>query len=140
VLEDEEVGLPSPSEPQDVELPDGQTFTLSRERCDAPELLFRPSLISSEDMGVHELVGECLKVSDIDIRKDLMANIVTSGGNTMFPGFCRRLRHEVVECLRERMTLTGFVNVKVTEQPDRDCAAWIGGAIAASLPQFQDEV
>ena len=32
---------------------------------------------------------------DVDIRKDLYANIVLSGGTTMFPGIAERMTKEV---------------------------------------------
>ena len=34
---------------------------------------------------------------DVDIRKDLYANIVLSGGTTMFPGIAERMTKEVRE-------------------------------------------
>ena len=39
-----------------------------------------------ESCGIHELVHKSVMKSDIDIRKDLLNNVVLSGGSTMFPG------------------------------------------------------
>ena len=39
-----------------------------------------------ESCGIHELVYKSVMKSDIDIRKDLLNNVVLSGGSTMFPG------------------------------------------------------
>ena len=39
-----------------------------------------------ESCGIHELLYKSVMKSDIDIRKDLLNNVVLSGGSTMFPG------------------------------------------------------
>ena len=46
---------------------------------------------------------------DVDIRKDLYANIVLSGGTTMFPGIAERMTKEVRE--RERGSLRDSILV-----------------------------
>jgi actin-related protein len=39
-----------------------------------------------ESAGVHETTYNSIMKCDIDIRKDLYANNVLSGGTTMYPG------------------------------------------------------
>ena len=39
-----------------------------------------------ESAGVHETAYNSIMKCDVDIRKDLYANTVLSGGTTMFPG------------------------------------------------------
>lgn len=68
------------------ELPDGQVITIGNERFRAPEALFQPSFIGMESAGVHETVYRSIMKCDVDIRKDLYANSVLSGGTTMYPG------------------------------------------------------
>jgi actin-related protein len=41
--------------------------------------------------GFHEITYQSILKCDVDIRKDLYANIVMSGGTTMFPGIPERL-------------------------------------------------
>jgi len=65
------------------ELPDGQVITIGNERFRAPEALFQPSLLGMEAAGIHETVFNSIMKCDVDIRKDLYANIVLSGGTTM---------------------------------------------------------
>jgi actin len=65
------------------ELPDGQVITLGNERFRAPEALFQPSLLGIEAAGINETVLNSIMKCDVDIRKDLYANIVLSGGTTM---------------------------------------------------------
>ncbi len=39
-----------------------------------------------ESAGIHETAYNSIMKCDVDIRKDLYANTVLSGGSTMFPG------------------------------------------------------
>ena len=39
-----------------------------------------------EAAGIHETTYNSIMKCDVDIRKDLYANTVLSGGTTMFPG------------------------------------------------------
>jgi actin beta/gamma 1 len=42
----------------------------------APEGLFQPLLLGSESLGLSELVYQAIMKCDVDIRKDLWANII----------------------------------------------------------------
>ncbi|KAH9260562.1 actin-2 [Batrachochytrium salamandrivorans] len=68
---------------------------------------------------------------DVDIRKDLYANIVLSGGSTMYEGIAERLNKEMVALVPNTM------KVKVVAPPERKYSVWIGGSILASLSTFQ---
>merc|ERR1712244_192183 len=61
---------------KNYELPDGQVITIGAERFRAPEVLFQPQIIGSEQDGIHKLTLASIKLIDIDIRKDLYGNIV----------------------------------------------------------------
>merc|ERR1719427_1090831 len=41
--------------------------------------------------GIHETTYNSIMKCDVDIRKDLYANTVLSGGTTMFPGIADRM-------------------------------------------------
>merc|ERR1711887_172671 len=77
------------------ELPDGQVITIGNERFRAPESLFQPSFLGMESAGVHEVVHTSIMRCDVDIRKDLLANIVMSGGTTMYAGIADRMQKEI---------------------------------------------
>merc|ERR1712107_743897 len=68
------------------ELPDGQVITIGNERFRCPEALFQPSFLGMEACGIHETTYNSIMKCDVDIRKDLYANTVMSGGTTMYPG------------------------------------------------------
>ena len=67
---------------------------------------------------------------DIDIRKDLYANIVLSGGSTMFPGIADRMQKEITAMAPQSM------KIKIIAPPERKYSVWIGGFILASLSTF----
>ena len=48
-----------------------------------------------ETAGIHESAYNSIMKCDIDIRKDLYANTVLSGGTTMYPGIADRMQKEI---------------------------------------------
>jgi len=113
------------------ELPDGNVITVGNERFRCPEVLFQPSLIGKEASGAHDTMYQTIMKCDVDIRKDLYANIVMSGGTTMFQGIAERLTKEMTALAPSTM------KVKVVAPPERKYSVWIGGSILASLSTFQ---
>merc|ERR1712057_97624 len=67
----------------------------------------------------------------INIRKDLYANIVLSGGTTMYAGIADRMSKEITALAPASM------KVKVIAPPERKYSVWIGGSILSSLSTFQ---
>jgi actin beta/gamma 1 len=115
------------------EMPDGTTITIGSERFRCPEVLFKPSLIGKEFPGIHDQCFNSIMKSDIDVRKDLYANIVLSGGTTMFTGLPERLQKEVAKLAPSAVSS----KVKVHATPERKYSVWIGGSILSSLSNFQ---
>jgi len=115
---------------KDYELPDGQVITVGNERFRAPETLFQPSHTGMEAVGIHETCYNSIMKSDLDVRKDLYANIVLSGGTTMFPGIADRMQKEISQLAPPTM------KIKIIAPPERKYSVWIGGSILASLSSF----
>ena len=113
------------------ELPDGQVITIADERFRCPEVLFNPSIVGMEAVGIHETTYNSIMKCDVDIRKDLYSNIVLSGGTTMFPGVADRMSKEITALAPSSM------KIKVVAPPERKYSVWIGGSILASLSTFQ---
>jgi len=114
------------------ELPDGNIITVGNERFRCPEVLFQPNMIGKEEDGVHRLTFDSIMKCDVDIRKDLYANTVMSGGTTMFSGLSERLQKEMQTLAPASMT------IKIVAPPERKYSVWIGGSILASLSTFED--
>jgi len=113
------------------ELPDGQVITIGAERFRCPEVLFQPAFIGMESAGVHETLYNSIMKCDLDIRKDLYANTVLSGGSSMFPGIADRMQKEITHLAPSSM------KIKIIAPPERKYSVWIGGSILASLSTFQ---
>ncbi|KAK2817736.1 hypothetical protein Q7C36_021669 [Tachysurus vachellii] len=113
------------------ELPDGQVITIGNERFRCPEALFQPSFLGMESCGIHETTFNSIMKCDVDIRKDLYANTVLSGGTTMYPGIADRMQKEITSLAPSTM------KIKIIAPPERKYSVWIGGSILASLSTFQ---
>jgi len=116
---------------KDYELPDGQVITVGNERFRCAEALYQPSLLGMEAVGIHETTYNSIMKCDVDIRKDLYANIVLSGGTTMYPGIEKRMEKEIKALAPPTM------KIKIVAPPERKYSVWIGGSILSSLSTFQ---
>jgi len=112
------------------ELPDGRVITVNSERFRCPEALFKPKLLGMEAEGIHRTTYDTIMKCDVDIRKDLYANIVLSGGTTMYDGLSDRMNAEITKLAPPTM------KVKIVAPPERKYSVWIGGSILASLSTF----
>jgi len=113
------------------ELPDGNLITLGSERFRCPEVLFQPSLVGKEASGIHDTIYKSIQKCDVDIRRELYANVVVSGGTTMFQGIGERLAKELTALA------PSTVKIRVIAPPERKYSVWIGGSILSSLSTFQ---
>jgi Actin and related proteins len=113
------------------ELPDGQVITLGNERFRCPEILFQPSFIGMDSVGIHETIYKAIMKCDENYQEALFANIVLSGGNTLFPGIVERMEKEISKLAPSGTT------VNIIASPLRQYSTWIGASIMASQSAFQ---
>ena len=95
----------------------------------AIEVLFQPTGLQM-DVIVKSIQQSIMKC-DVDIHKDLYANIVLSGENTMVDGISERMSKEITALA------PASIKVKIVAPPERKYSVWIGGSILASLSTFQ---
>lgn len=112
-------------------LPDGKVVVLKNEHFRCPEALFQPAFVGMESAGIHETTYNSIMKCDVDIRKDLYANIVLEGYTTLFPGLAERMQKEISALAPPTM------KINVIAPPERKYSAWKGGAILSNLPTFQ---
>jgi len=109
---------------------DLEPITLNAERFRCPEVLFQPSLMGKESLGIHVATYQSIVKCDVDIQNYLYANIVLSGGSTMFPGIGERMKKELI-------VLAPGSTLKVLARPERNNGAWIGASMLACMQTFE---
>lgn len=72
-----------------------QILRLSNERFTVPEILFHPSDLGISQMGIPEAICYSISVCPAEAQSHLYANILLTGGCTLFPGFRERVEAEV---------------------------------------------
>lgn len=117
---------------KEYKLPDGKSITVDTERFCVPEILFKPALIGLEEPGIHDMLYKSIRRCDIDIRRDLCANIVTTGGTSMIPGLKERLTSELTRLFPEKCQVT------VHAPNERKYSVWLGASVLADLPNFYE--
>jgi len=101
----------------------------------APEALFFPDLIQqgSEHKGFHAMTNASINDCDIDVRRDLFANVIMSGGSTMYEGLPERLEKEL-DSLAPQPGMA-----KIVAPADRYYSVWNGGSTLCSLATFESQ-
>jgi centractin len=113
------------------QLPDGQAITLSSERYLAPNVLFDPTMIGSEEASVADVLVNSIQKSDLELRPKLYSQMVLSGGSTLTPGFGDRLLYEI------RARSPSHARIRISAPPERLVSTYVGGSILASLATFK---
>uniref|UniRef100_A0A8C9F8C0 Actin related protein 6 n=1 Tax=Pavo cristatus TaxID=9049 RepID=A0A8C9F8C0_PAVCR len=111
-----------------------QILRLTNERFAVPEILFHPSDIGIQEMGIPEAIVDSIQNLPEEMQPHFFKNIVLTGGNTLFPGFRDRVYSEV-RCL----TPTDYdVSVVLPENPIT--YSWEGGKLISENDDFEDLV
>ena len=112
-------------------LPDRSTITVKGTfRMQVPELLFKPELNGKSCMSIQALSWSSIFKSDIDVRRELLKNVIMSGGSTMYEGIADRLKTELTA-----LAPAGS-EIRIVAAPDRKYAVWKGASTLASLSTF----
>ena len=110
------------------ELPDGQTLKVGPERFLCAEVLFEPTICplysGREIPPIQDMISFSVDTCELDLRKELMKNIVLCGGVAQIKNVDKRLQKEVrVSGKHAKVAL-------IDEERD----VWVGGSVLASLP------
>lgn len=125
-------------------LPDGRVIKIGRERFEAPEALFNPSLIDSEKSGMADMVYEMIQDADIDTRAEYYKHIVLSGGSSMYPGLPSRLEKDIKdrylkEVLKGDKERFKKFKIKIEDPPRRKHMVFLGGSVLADIMKDRAE-
>ena len=102
-----------------------QSLILANERISIPELLFSPSNIGINQMGLAEAIVHSISLTPSEMHPHLYANILLTGGSSLFPGFKERVEADV------RKLSPDLFPVGVFLPDDPVTFAWRGGALLA---------
>ena len=116
---------------KEYQLPDGRKIVLGNERFKCPEALFEPSHARYELDGVQNFCFNAVQRCEPEMRRELLGNLILSGGNTLFEGMAERLWQELHSLAPSNN------RVKVFSPPERLNSAWLGASTLASLSTFQ---
>ena len=112
-------------------LPDGNAIKIGDEKSLAPEILFNPSIIGSENLSFQEMIISSINKVDIDLRKNLYNNVFISGGNTLFKGIQEKFHTEIKNLAPKNM------KVKLHTPGTRLLSCWTGGNVISTLEIFK---
>lgn len=73
------------------DLPDGRKVTLGNERFKVAEALFTPTIAGYNMEGLTKYCFDSAMKCDVDVRKELLQNIILAGGSTLFEGMGERV-------------------------------------------------
>lgn len=127
------------------ELPDGRVIKLGPERFQAPECLFQPHLVDSEQPGMAEFLFNTIQAADVDVRSSLYKAVILSGGSSMYPGLPNRLEKELKQLWLTRVLhgdaerLDKF-KVRIEDPPRRRHMVFLGGAVLANIMADKDQM
>ncbi|KAJ2811907.1 NuA4 histone acetyltransferase subunit, partial [Coemansia furcata] len=123
------------------EFPDGFNVSMGALRYATPEILFNPNQFLTRRpkrlenvglMGVHEMAVRSVLTSDVDLRPQLLNNVVLAGGSSLFPFFGDRMSVMLQDaCPGSRIKF-----FSPNSKTERKSTAWLGGSILASLGTF----
>jgi actin-related protein len=112
-------------------LPDRSQITVKGTvRMQVPELVFKPELNGKSCDSIQALAWKSVSNSDVDVRRDLLKNVILSGGTTMYEGISDRLKTELTS-----LAPPGS-EIRIVATPDRKYAVWKGASTLASLSTF----
>jgi len=89
-------------------LPDGRYLTVGEERVSIPSLMFKPWMYPTcrekeTFPGLAGVIVRSIMKCPIDVRKQLLKNIVVSGGETLYPGFKEHLVFSIQQQLKKHV-------------------------------------
>ncbi|KAH8075768.1 hypothetical protein JL720_10474 [Aureococcus anophagefferens] len=119
-------------------------IAIGRERFEAPEALFDPSLIDVESKGMGHMVFDMIQSADIDTRSEYYKHIVLSGGSSMYPGLPSRLERDITnrylaEVLNGNEDRLKKFKMRIEDPPRRKHLVFLGGSVLADIMRERAE-
>ncbi|XP_036301086.1 actin-like protein 8 [Pipistrellus kuhlii] len=114
-------------------LPDGTSVELTPMQLLAPEMFFSPQVFDQERPSVSQAVLDSIKGCDAALHPQLLPHVIACGGNTLYPGFNRRLFTELAS------QYASCPNAALCSSSKRNFSVWLGASIVAHLSTYKSE-
>ncbi|XP_006883752.1 PREDICTED: actin-like protein 8 [Elephantulus edwardii] len=123
--------LPSSSEESNTyRLPDGTLVELTPMQRLAPEMFFSPQVFGLPGPGISQAFMEALEMCDASMHSLLKSHVIACGGNTLYPGFTKRLYKELT---------TDSFSTRLWVGTNRNFSVWLGASMLAHLSSYKSE-
>ena len=118
------------------ELPDKTNLVIGKEENSVPELIFKTT---EEKKGITELLFKAIDLIDLDKRKDIMSNIIITGGTTNTKHFFERLQKEINQSQKNEL----FFNYKTkfyfcTNKLEKQNSSWLSASTIGTMDYFKE--
>jgi len=108
-----------------IDLPDGSNLKINQERFLVSEPLFNPKIIHVDYISLAEAISKVIKTWDRENWRELVSNIILSGGGSLIHGLGERLQNELHKYFSDKLK----DDIKVVAASGREHLAWIGASI-----------
>ncbi|XP_058160263.1 actin-like protein 8 [Dasypus novemcinctus] len=124
--------LPSESDGSTTyQLPDGALVELTPMQQLAPEMFFSPQVFDLQGPSLSQAVVDSIKTCETSLQPILTSHVTACGGNTLYPGFTKRLYKE--------LTTEHFSSTKtaIWVGSNRNFSVWLGASVVAHLSTYR---
>nr|XP_060482251.1 actin-like protein 8 [Panthera onca] len=126
--------LPSGSDDGNAyQLPDGTRVELTPMQRLAPEMFFSPQVFDLQGPGISQAVVDAILACEASMHPLLTSHVMACGGNTLYPGFTKRLYKELMTGHFSSSKATMWVG------SNRNFSVWLGASVVAHLSTYRSE-
>jgi actin-related protein len=118
----------------EFELPDGEKITLN-EKLNFTKDYFDSASENPNSIELQASLTNAFQEVDVDVRKNIISNLVLTGGNSLLPNFTESLEESINSISAHNVKSKVFASSKGLE---RKMAPWIGASVMASTGAFQN--
>ncbi|KAI5139317.1 actin-like protein 8 [Manis pentadactyla] len=114
-------------------LPDGTPVELTPLQRLAPEMFFNPQMFDLQGPSITQAAVDSIRACEAPMQPLLASHIVACGGNTLYPGFTKRLYKELITDHFFPSMATMWMG------SNRHFSVWLGASVVAHLSTYKSE-
>lgn len=119
------------------ELPDNKNIIIGKEAHDVPEQFFyheKDGRPAQNPTSLQNLIYQCLENVKNYKRKDMLENIILTGGGSCIFNLSERLERELKVLLKDLSYVSKISSAH--NLVERECTGWMGASVVASMSTF----